>query len=362
MQGPSDYYQANEEGVDYQRAMEIKASSDAYNKYIQEKYGNEEALKNPKAVERLKQLRQNVEIVPQYQMGGEIPNAQKGKKVKYVESENDSSYQAFRDSTALRTIQEQILNEYNKSRKPGHKFTPDKTPISRLSTDEKISYPQNPKLKKLRQEQDEIVKRTGYKPIGQQTYTDEKMVDEYEFPGLIESISSLFKPSPIETLKDVYSFTDNVYKEPQQQVIVKPTTTKTTTKPSNTEWLPLTEEIAKGRYKGDLKNMFYRKNGRPSEYDIVYIESPEVKPRVEALNLQPIEQTPINIPIQELNFNTPVKAPKSYNVSMQRYNMEGPSDYYNTNQEGVDYERAMQNQSCFRCLQRRYRKKIWTTK
>lgn len=72
MQGPSDYYQANEEGVDYQRAIEIKAASDAYNKYIQEKYGNEDALKNPKAVERLKQLRQNVEVVPQYQMGGKL--------------------------------------------------------------------------------------------------------------------------------------------------------------------------------------------------------------------------------------------------------------------------------------------------
>ncbi len=73
-----------------------------------------------------------------------------------------------------------------------------------------------------------------------------------------------------------------------------------------------------------------------------YLSKPELQPRVEALNLPPIEQTPINIPVQELNFNTPVKAPKSYNVNMQRYNMEGPSDYYNTNQEGVDYERAMQ--------------------
>jgi hypothetical protein len=72
MQGPSDYYQANEEGVDYERAMQIKAASDAYNKSIEEKYGNPEALKNPKAVERLKQLRQDVQITPQYQMGGSV--------------------------------------------------------------------------------------------------------------------------------------------------------------------------------------------------------------------------------------------------------------------------------------------------
>jgi hypothetical protein len=67
-----------------------------------------------------------------------------------------------------------------------------------------------------------------------------------------------------------------------------------------------------------------------------------LQPRVEALNLRPIEQTPINIPVQELDFNTPIKAPKSYNVSALRYNMKGPSDYYNYNQEGVDYETAMQ--------------------
>jgi hypothetical protein len=41
---------------------------------------------------------------------------------------------------------------------------------------------------------------------------------------------------------------------------------------------------------------------------------PQLQPRVEALNLRPIEQTPINIPVQELDFNTPIKAPKSYNV------------------------------------------------
>lgn len=44
-----------------------------YNNYIEEKYGNEEALKNPKAVERLKKLKQSVEITPNYkQLGGKI--------------------------------------------------------------------------------------------------------------------------------------------------------------------------------------------------------------------------------------------------------------------------------------------------
>ena len=44
-----------------------------YNNYIEEKYGNEEALKNPKAVERLEKLKQSIEITPNYkQQGGKI--------------------------------------------------------------------------------------------------------------------------------------------------------------------------------------------------------------------------------------------------------------------------------------------------
>jgi len=84
MQGPSDYYNYNQEGVDYETAMRVQRATEAYNKYIEEKYGNPEALKNPKAAERLKQLRQDVQITPQYQMGGYVypvnyvPQAQDG--------------------------------------------------------------------------------------------------------------------------------------------------------------------------------------------------------------------------------------------------------------------------------------------
>jgi hypothetical protein len=87
MQGPSDYYNYNQEGVDYETAMRVQRATEAYNKYIEEKYGNEEALKNPKAAERLKQLRQDVQLTPQYQMGGSVypvnyvPQAQDGKKL-----------------------------------------------------------------------------------------------------------------------------------------------------------------------------------------------------------------------------------------------------------------------------------------
>jgi hypothetical protein len=87
MSGPSDYYNYSDEGVDFSDALRVKESADAYNQYIQEKYG-EAAKTNPKAQKRLEQLMQNVELTPNYQMGGNVypvnyvPQAQNGKNKK----------------------------------------------------------------------------------------------------------------------------------------------------------------------------------------------------------------------------------------------------------------------------------------
>jgi hypothetical protein len=253
----------------------------------------------------------------QFENGGElIPIAQKGKKVKYVDSKNDPGYQAFRDSTALRTIQEQILNEYNKSRKPGYKFTPDKTSLSKLSSNEKSLYLENPKLKKLRQEQDEIVKRTGYKPIGQQTYTDEKMVNEFEGPGLIESLSSLFKPSPKETLKDVYSFRDDVYKKPQQQVIVKDNNA------------PQYKTIHTGEGEGRFE----------------LTQRPKLQAIQNNLQLQDFVRPNIELNADLSGLRPQAILPKSFDVTSQRHNMKGLSDYYNYDQQEVSLEKLIEIQ------------------
>ena len=91
MQGPSDYYNYNQEGVDYERAMQIKAASDAYNKNILKRYGPQNEYRTPKsakdAAERLKQLRSEFEMTPNYQMGGSVypvnyvPEAQMGASI-----------------------------------------------------------------------------------------------------------------------------------------------------------------------------------------------------------------------------------------------------------------------------------------
>jgi hypothetical protein len=83
MSGPSEYYNYSDEGIDINDAVRAKESADTYNQYIKEKY-EEAAKSNPKAQKRLEQLMQNVELTPNYQMGGNVypvnyvPQAQDG--------------------------------------------------------------------------------------------------------------------------------------------------------------------------------------------------------------------------------------------------------------------------------------------
>ena len=86
MSGPSEYYDYDQQGLSLQQAMELQARADKYNQYTQEKY-KEAAKTNPKAQERYNQLMQNVEVTPNYQMGGNVypvnyvPQAQEGKRL-----------------------------------------------------------------------------------------------------------------------------------------------------------------------------------------------------------------------------------------------------------------------------------------
>lgn len=70
--GGTGYYdQNNQEGVDIQTALRAMEQAELQNKYYQEKYGNSD---NPKAIERLKQMQDQVILKPNYQEGG-ITNA-----------------------------------------------------------------------------------------------------------------------------------------------------------------------------------------------------------------------------------------------------------------------------------------------
>ena len=342
MEGPSDYYQANEEGVDYQRAMEIKAASDAYNKYIQEKYGNEDALKNPKAAERLKQLKQNVEIVPQYQIGGNVypvnylPQAQNGGATR---ADSLALY-----NNALNKIEFYKNNPDYKKHFSDTNFKSDKVRKNLIKNYKRVGSDNKVTTELI----DEISNRSKYRK-GPLTPAEksamEKKLNTVKFGPVAGTNLTSFGDIVAEQYDTYYNpLAPPIYLHPD--ISPQGSERYISKRFADTTDIPYYDPIAVAPFdviKNNPKLVAERiKKYGTSGVPKSYLSKPELQPRVEALNLPPIEQTPINIPVQELNFNTPVKAPKSYNVNMQRYNMEGPSDYYNTNQEGVDYERAMQ--------------------
>ena len=82
-----------------------------------------------------------------------------------------------------------------------------------------------------------------------------------------------------------------IYKKPQQTKLQTSTSQKPTTKPKSGGWKPLTSEIAKGRFSGDISNMIYRETGDPDNpYNITGAPSkpePTLKRKTEDLPLLP---------------------------------------------------------------------------
>ena len=103
--GPIDYYTRDVEGVDYEQAMRMKSMSDAFNRDIEKRYGPQNEYRTPKsakdAAERLKQLRSEFEITPNYQMGGSVypvnyvPQTQNG-KLTFLQPTSDKLPEGYR--------------------------------------------------------------------------------------------------------------------------------------------------------------------------------------------------------------------------------------------------------------------------
>ena len=103
--GLIDYYTRDLEGVDYEKAMRMKSMSDAFNRDILERYGPQNEYRTPKsaaeAAERLKQLRSEFNITPNYQMGGSVypvnyvPQAQNG-KLTFLQPTSDKLPEGYR--------------------------------------------------------------------------------------------------------------------------------------------------------------------------------------------------------------------------------------------------------------------------
>jgi hypothetical protein len=185
--------------------------------------------------------------------GGQFQNG--GKAPLYVESKNDPRYRAYQDSLNLYNFQEKAggkASKWLKSVPKNKKGMVSEKDWEEFSTRAKKLVNSKKELDKQWDSFDRLTKLNKKEPG-----------KKYPFKQVLKILPNGF---------DTYV---SDFEKPKQEVIVKPTTTKETTKPANTSWKPLTPEIAKGRYEGDLKNMVYRKKADGS-YDITYQAPPEV--------------------------------------------------------------------------------------
>ena len=214
------------------------------------------------------------------QEGGELPNAQKGKKVKYVESKNDPRYKAYNDSlslykTSLKNMwAEKNLNKSKVTKKGFIPFDEFKTfiPSSNLEYNDLNMYPGPAEDYKNKIKSTVVSKRklnnliqNNIKPIG---------FDINEWRGDVKG-----KP----TLN--YS---TVYKKPEEEVIVQ----------------------------------------RPE------IESLQQLAPLQTIGTQ-IEATPLPV------IRPEAQIPKSYKLRTQRYTMNGPVEmdhlgYYNNQEASLE--------------------------
>jgi hypothetical protein len=180
----------------------------------------------------------------QFEEGGEIPNAQKGKKVKpvYVESKNDPRYKAYNDSLSLykgtKDISKMIHDNPVKTQWEDTKEEVPSKYVKKIITTKKY----NQLTKEEKQKVDEWNKTSINPNIRPYKY------ETYGVNSPVGRIDKWFGPDEITKERKTvpYGQPNPFYKNPQQQVIVKPTTTKETTKPtSKTKKRKPTEEEIK---------------------------------------------------------------------------------------------------------------------
>lgn len=99
MNGPGGYYSDNQKlNADEATALRAIEQANRQNEYWQNKYGKSV---NPKAIERLNTLEDNVTITPQYDKGGKIDPPGNKQKPVYVKSKTDPRYKAYNDSLSI---------------------------------------------------------------------------------------------------------------------------------------------------------------------------------------------------------------------------------------------------------------------
>jgi hypothetical protein len=259
----------------------------------------------------------------QFQDGGAI----------YVSSENDPRYKSYADSlynynigNKLKSVVKSIPSLVEIKKGSPYDKALQKT-LMKSKNRGLVDNTNNPNSKTIDPRVQALMKEyqkkgnKGIKPIRYNSFIDDPdnaAMDIITGRGLTDLIG-LTKERP-----KGYNLPE--WKKPKQKVVVKPETKKSSGtpiyNPSEKRW----------EVEGTIKRQPKKK---------VEVVQPDL-PMVEAINLSPIQSAPISFPTQEIDTTKRFEEPKSFNVSSQRYNMQGPSDYYQANEEGIDYERAMQ--------------------
>jgi hypothetical protein len=159
-----------------------------------------------------------------FQEGGEIPNAQKGKKVKYVESKNDPRYKAYNDS----------LNSYNTGNKVLNKLKTilennQKSIRGYENENNNYAYATTDYIKQPYKKPEYGSNKKGISPKGQGKDLEKwikKELDPVNWKSqlpIAEALKELDKNNvlPFRSISSAEIPTISIYKKPEEEVIVQ---------------------------------------------------------------------------------------------------------------------------------------------
>lgn len=287
-----------------------------------------------------------------FQNGGILIKAQKGLQFPpiYVNNPNDPRLKSYNDSLSLYNftqLQKQLEKKENNAKE-----------IVNPSLWQQLTGNYN-RLTTEGQRKQNILKAEALKAIKNSDTIKSGVFSspikapfaEYNNRGSYDIYSEKIKP-----LADWIGYAkNNDYSNvnPQQQIILgtPPQKTTVTKKVSNTKvkfnsWKPLTPEIAKGHFSGDIKNAQYRETGDPDHpYEITYKDNepqPEPKIKHKNFNVQPIridknynpqitqlQRPSINLPpIQNGKYRVEYYDPSIRDATHQNFMTQAESDAF----------------------------------
>lgn len=279
----------------------------------------------------------------QFKDGGEIPQAQKGKVIPPRVYTDYNAYteamKLYADSADLfnanKLLTAPLLNKkFKVDTNPWNNFS-DKIKDKKTGKKVKVSDLNNGKYKILDKSKvyspNPNIKPTSYIQLVRKGEDRPMFGDEY---------GSMFSTGDDYWYAPQYDQPQPITFEPKKQQPKTQSKPKTPQKPKPGGWKPLTKEVAKGHYSGDISGMVYRETGDPDNpYNITVGSKPKLKtppePTLKPRPFVPATKLPMGEPtegmqIQQRTFPK-LDVP---NVNVSGPYMVGYTDY--DTQQGVD--------------------------